>query len=428
MTSGQFHSISIEQITVPPRQRRDLGDISNLKSSIRRLGQIHPVLVTRDFVLVAGRRRLQAIRELGHDQINCQYQDEVDEFTLQKIELEENIKRLDIEWQDECRAVVRYHAMNLARDPEWNQDKTADDIGIDQQDVSDNLLVHEEGKRTPDIWKEPNFSTALRRARVNKYRRDKAVRQTVAEVVEGLNGSTHDEAEKPKDKNIIIVADFCEWAETYTGPKFNFLHCDFPYGINTDKRQQGNAIAVHGGYDDSAETHWCLLEALCANLDRICAESAHIMFWFSMHRYQATLEHFAKHSDFKIDPFPLLWVKDDKRGIVPDAMRGPRRIYETCLFGSRGDHKIITPVANAYFCAIDGSGHSSAKPQDMLSHFFRMFVDETSRVLDPTCGSGTALRAAESLGAAQILGIEINEEFADRATIALEESRAVAVG
>ena len=52
-----------------------------------------------------------------------------------------------------------------------------------------------------------------------------------------------------------------------------------------------------------------------------------------------------------------------------------------------------------------------------------MFVDENTRMLDPTCGSGTALRAAEALGAAHILGIEINEDFADRATIALEEAR-----
>jgi hypothetical protein len=38
-----------------------------------------------------------------------------------------------------------------------------------------------------------------------------------------------------------------------------------------------------------------------------------------------------------------------------------------------------------------------------------MFVEENTRMLDPTCGSGTALRAAEYHDAAQILGIEINE-------------------
>jgi DNA modification methylase len=52
-----------------------------------------------------------------------------------------------------------------------------------------------------------------------------------------------------------------------------------------------------------------------------------------------------------------------------------------------------------------------------------MFVDEYTEMLDPTCGSGTALRAAEALGARRVVGIEIDKEFVDRANIALEKSR-----
>ena len=52
-----------------------------------------------------------------------------------------------------------------------------------------------------------------------------------------------------------------------------------------------------------------------------------------------------------------------------------------------------------------------------------MFVDENTRMLDPTCGSGTSLCAAESLYAAHILGIEINEDYADGASNALEEAK-----
>jgi len=104
-------------------------------------------------------------------------------------------------------------------------------------------------------------------------------------------------------------------------------------------------------------------------------------------------------------------------------LTNPRRIYETCLFGHRGDRKIVSSVANAYGAPTDRSQHMSAKPEPVLRHFFRMFVDENSTVLDPTCGSGTALRAAESLGAAHILGIEVNEEFAERAAFAVEDSR-----
>jgi hypothetical protein len=236
----------------------------------------------------------------------------------------------------------------------------------------------------------------------------------------------------PKSEIPIITADFTEWAPTYTGPKFNFIHCDFPYGINTDKRQQGNIIDVQVGYDDGPETYWRLLGVLCDNLDRICAESAHIMFWFSMPalsttpddstNYADTLAFFKEHSDFKIDPLPLIWVRFDNKGLVPDAMRGPRRVYETCLFGSRGDRKIFKVVQNACYKPTDKSeDHPTAKPYDMLREFFPMFVDGNTKMLDPTCGSGMALRAAKSLSATYVLGIENDPNFVKGATRKFED-------
>lgn len=46
----------------------------------------------------------------------------------------------------------------------------------------------------------------------------------------------------------------------------------------------------------------------------------------------------------------------------------------------------------------------------------RMVIDENTRLLDPTCGSGSALRAARSLGANSLVGLELNPEFAANAT------------
>jgi ParB family chromosome partitioning protein len=86
MLSGEFHSIPIDQIVVPPRVREDFGDsakeansFASLVDSIRRNGLIHPIVVTRDLELSAGERRLRACKSLGHDRIMAQYLDEVDE-------------------------------------------------------------------------------------------------------------------------------------------------------------------------------------------------------------------------------------------------------------------------------------------------------------------------------------------------------------
>jgi DNA modification methylase len=76
-------------------------------------------------------------------------------------------------------------------------------------------------------------------------------------------------------------------------------------------------------------------------------------------------------------------------------------------------------VANAFSGASTSIDHMSEKPVPMLQHFFRMIIDGSSRVLDPTCGSGSALRAALAAGAKTVLGLELNPEFATRAQVSL---------
>ena len=46
----------------------------------------------------------------------------------------------------------------------------------------------------------------------------------------------------------------------------------------------------------------------------------------------------------------------------------------------------------------------------MLRYFFKMFVDDRTIMLDPTCGSGNAVKVAEELGARHALGLEISKE------------------
>ena len=52
-----------------------------------------------------------------------------------------------------------------------------------------------------------------------------------------------------------------------------------------------------------------------------------------------------------------------------------------------------------------------------------MFVDSNTRLLDPTCGGGSALRVAEALGAEHVLGLEINDEYVANARRALQHFR-----
>lgn len=417
MTSGQFHSVEIASITVErgERQRADLSDIDVLADSIARLGLIHPIVITRDRVLVAGERRLTAVRSLGHTHIAAQFVDEVDPATLHAIELEENIKRKDLPWQDECKAIHEYYTLRKQSEPDLSDTDIATSLGMSQNGFSQRLSVAKEIARGNKMVTEaPKFSTARGIVQRASERQSEEALMALRQI---------ERVKQPEVRpDSIINTDFQTWAPTYTGPRFNFIHCDFPYGIGADKFNQG-AAPTHGGYDDSEETYWALCRCLIENIDRISSDSCHFMFWFSMHFYHDTLEFFSNHSDIVFDPFPLVWVKSDNIGILPDPQRGPRRIYETALFGSRGDRKIVRPTSNAVHLPSDRSQHMSIKPVPVLQQFFRMFVDETTIMLDPTCGSGSSLRAAESAGAKLVQGLEINPEFAEGANRALRAFR-----
>ena len=67
--------------------------------------------------------------------------------------------------------------------------------------------------------------------------------------------------------------------------------------------------------------------------------------------------------------------------------------------------------------------HPSQKPEPVLRHFFEAVVDSTTDMLDPTCGSGSALRAGEDVGARSVLGLELNPEFAKAANAATVNAR-----
>jgi hypothetical protein len=53
------------------QSRRDHGDIKSLKQSIKEIGLINPLTVNQNYELLAGRRRYQAIKELGWESVEC---------------------------------------------------------------------------------------------------------------------------------------------------------------------------------------------------------------------------------------------------------------------------------------------------------------------------------------------------------------------
>lgn len=88
--------INIEEIKVTDRIRKDFGDIQELADDIKENGLINPPVVTPDtYELIAGERRLKAMKSLGYKQIEVRPMSVKDAEHQLNLEISENETRKD---------------------------------------------------------------------------------------------------------------------------------------------------------------------------------------------------------------------------------------------------------------------------------------------------------------------------------------------
>lgn len=69
MIQKTSNRIRLIDIIIGVRHRQDMGDIDGLAASIADVGLLHPIVVTPDNMLIAGKRRIAAFERLGRDEI-----------------------------------------------------------------------------------------------------------------------------------------------------------------------------------------------------------------------------------------------------------------------------------------------------------------------------------------------------------------------
>lgn len=99
--------ILLEQIKVGERDRADLGDIAELAASIEAVGPLHPVVVTESYDLVAGGRRLEAMKLLGWTEVPVTVVDLANAEEVLRAEADENACRKPLTPYEASRARER---------------------------------------------------------------------------------------------------------------------------------------------------------------------------------------------------------------------------------------------------------------------------------------------------------------------------------
>ena len=118
--------VSISDIKVKRRVRKDLGNLEDLKNSLRRYGLLNPITLNGKYELVAGERRLEAAKAIGWTSINANVIENLSELSQLEMEIEENNQRK--EFTDE-ELFEGYRRLERLRNPSffrriWNAIKS----------------------------------------------------------------------------------------------------------------------------------------------------------------------------------------------------------------------------------------------------------------------------------------------------------------
>jgi ParB family chromosome partitioning protein len=103
--------VTIDDIIVKKRIRRDMGDIEALAESLKRHGQISPIVITNKNVLIAGGRRLEAAKRLGWRTINAVISESSTDLARLELEVEENTQRRDFDMDELAEATKKLYRL-----------------------------------------------------------------------------------------------------------------------------------------------------------------------------------------------------------------------------------------------------------------------------------------------------------------------------
>ena len=125
--------IDIDRIIVGDRIRKDFGDIQELADDIRENGLINPPVVNKEYVLLAGERRLRACKLLGWPQIEVRMMDTRDAEHELNIEISENDVRKGFTKSERVDYIRRLLRIEQAKAKERQGERTSDQNGTEVQ-------------------------------------------------------------------------------------------------------------------------------------------------------------------------------------------------------------------------------------------------------------------------------------------------------
>ena len=395
-----MHFISVKDIIIPEnRQRKNFPSASNeeLKNSIITKGLLNPITLRADGkTLVAGERRLRAMVELHQNdqpfkcsslevppgQIPFTFLQELSPLELEEAELEENVIRLDISWQEKAVALSRLHTLRQMQAAATGSSHTPSDLIEELTGNRDGSSAIRDTLHVAKFLDDPEVAQAKTQKEATKIVKRKLEIEQRRKLAETVN--------MKESPHRIFCADALTRLKQFHAEQFDLLLTDPPYGVAA--HAFGSQAGIAHNYNDSAIDFQALHETLAEESFRLCKKEAHAYVFCDINFFPQLSAIFSL-AGWEVWPRPLIWSK--RNGMLARPEHGPRYTYETILFASKGNKKVTAVRPDVLdYGQVQEQIHAAEKPVELLRDLIRRSCRPGDSVLDPFAGSGSCLEAA----------------------------------
>lgn len=375
-TTTEMQLVPIEKLVpyVNNARTHSPEQVNKLRSSLREFGFINPVIIDRDYGVIAGHGRILAAKEENIKEVPCVFADHLTEAQKKAYIIADNRMAMDAGWDEELLRVeieaLQAEAFDLSL------------TGFDEKELSDLF------KDDTDV-EDDDFD-------VDSELKEPAVTQMGDVWTLGRHRLVCGDSTKEETYDVLMQ-----------GQKTNLVITDPPYNVN----YEGTAGKIKNDNMADDKFYQFLLDAFL-NMEKVMANDA------SIYVFHADTEGLNFRKAFSDAGFYLsgccIWMK-------PSLVLGRSPYqwqHEPCLYGwkKKGKHQWYSDRKQTTIWSFEktkkNTDHPTMKPIPLLAYPIKNSSMSNTLVLDPFGGSGSTLIACEQTDRS-CYTIELDEKFCD---------------
>lgn len=376
-TTTEMQLVAVSKLVpyVNNARTHNAQQITKLRSSLREFGFINPVIIDREYNVIAGHGRILAAKEEGIEEVPCVFVDYLTPAQKKAYILADNRMAMDAGWDEE---LLRVEIEALQAE--------AFDVGLtgfDEKDIAE-LFAGEDGDAQDDDF---DVDEELQKPPVSK-----------SGDVWLIGNHRLICGDSTKEETYAVLMD---------GKKANLVVTDPPYNVN----YEGSAGKIQNDNMANDKFYQFLLDAFL-NMEKAMADDA------SIYVFHADTEGLNFRKAFSDAGFYLsgtcIWKKQSLvLGRSPYQWQ-----HEPCLYGwkKKGRHQWYSDRKQTTIWEFDkpkkNGDHPTMKPIPLIAYPIKNSSMSNCIILDPFGGSGSTLIACEQLGRI-CHTIELDEKYCD---------------